>query len=307
MQNLGSALSVNPGLGTRFSNTLRWDSPNWSGFSMTLGYARPTDPAPPNAAQAAAGVSNATIRDGKKNRVWHLAARYETGGFQVRYSYLNDKDANTAGTLAFGGTAAANGVINGTLSAFAGSGAAATSVWKITSNRLGARYRFANGFGIGLIWDNSKFSASHETGPTGLGGTSIKRTAWSLPVTFETGNHKFGGTYSRARDWRGTLLGTSVGGWGYTTTTATFGAVGAVLTPGVATATHTLGGDTGARMWALNYSYKLSQRTNVHVSYQSIRNDALARYDLFANTSGTGAGQFGADPRSVGVGMRHTF
>ena len=51
--------------------------------------------------------------------------------------------------------------------------------------------------------------------------------------------------------------------------------------------------------------YNLSQRTNVSVGYARTRNDALVRYDMFANT--TGNASVGADPRSVSLGLRHTF
>jgi len=264
-QNMGSAFSVNPAFGGRYSNVIRWDSPVWGGFSMSLAYARPTDGAP---AQAAGSV-----RDGKKNRAWNFAPRYESGGLSVQYSYLRDKDGVTQGTLSFGGVGAA---------------LAATSAWKVTSNRLGARYKFANGLGIGALWDSGKVEATHEGA---IGSTSVKRTTWAFPVTYETGNHHVYGTYMRARDWRGQVGGAGVG------------AVGAV----VGGVTYNLGSDTGAKAWTLGYAYKLSQRTNVHVSYLSIKNEALARYDGFANGFGTAAGNFGADPKSWAVGLRHTF
>jgi predicted porin len=261
-QNMGSAFSVNPTFGSRYSNTIKWDSPNWSGFSISAQYARPTDGAPVNSA--------GSVRDNKKNRAWHFAPRYQSGGLSVVYSYLQDKDALTTASLSFGGVTTS---------------LAATSAWKIRSHRLGARYKFANGFGIGAIWDSGKVEATHEGA---IGGTSIKRTAWEIPLTFDTGNHHVYGTYGRARDWKGTIGGFSVGD----------------ISPVVGT---NLGSDTGAKMFTLGYAYNLSQRTNVSVSYARISNEALARYDGFANTYGTTAANFGADPRSLALGFRHTF
>jgi len=269
-QNFGSGFSVSPGLGTRYSNVLRWDSPVWSGFSMSVAYARPRDGAPINT-QVAGDVTN-----GKKNRVWNFAPRYESGGLTVQYSYLSDKDATTVATVSFAGTAVAAGTVS--------------SVWKVTGNRLGARYKFANGLGIGALWDSSK--ATNQTN-TAAATVNIKRTVWAFPVTFETGNHHLYATYGRARDWKGSLGGADVG---------------TVVNPAIGTqaaGTLNFGSDTGAKQYTLGYAYKLSQRTNVHVSYQTTRNEALVRYDMFANTSGNTA--VGADPKSWSVGLRHTF
>lgn len=282
-QNFGSGFSVSPGLGTRYSNVLRWDSPVWSGFSMSVAYARPRDGAPQNTANAG------DIINGKKNRVWNFAPRYESGGLSVQYSYLSDKDATTSGTLSYAGTnLGATGL--GTAGA-----ATVSSVWKVTGNRLGARYKFANGLGIGALWDSSKVS-NQASGAGTIGAAAavnIKRTVWAFPVTFETGNHHIYATYGRARDWKGTLGGADVG-------TVTNPAIG-----GQAAGTLNFGSDTGAKQYTLGYAYKLSQRTNVHMSYQTTRNEALVRYDMFANTSGNTA--VGADPKSWSVGLRHTF
>lgn len=290
-QNLGSAFSVNPAMGGRLGNVIRWDSPVWGGFSMSVAYARPTDGIPTNTTgaggTAASGAITAnSVAFGKKNRVWNFAPRYESGGLTVQYSYMSDKDSITTATLTFGGNQfGAAGLGTG-----ASVGGAATSTWKLTSNRLGARYKFANGLGIGALWDSSKAAATHEAG---IGATSIKRTSWAFPVTYETGNHHVYGTYGRSRDWKGQLAGNALG------TAATNVTVG--------TSVYSLANDTGAKYWTFGYAYKLSQRTNVHVSYMSIKNEALARYDGFANTFGTGAAQFGADPRSIAFGLRHTF
>jgi len=273
-QNLGSAFTANPSMGGRYANVLRWDSPVWGGFSMSIAYARPTDGAPTNSLTAGAG----SVAFGKKNKVWNFAPRYESGGLTIQYSYLSDKDSVTTATLTFGNI----GNVAAQLGTGASVGGAATTAWKMTSNRLGARYKFANGLGIGAVWDSSKAVGTHEAAVAG--NTSIKRTSWAFPVSYETGNHHVYGTYGRARDWKGQLAGTALGT--------------AAINPVYGGNTYSLANDTGAKYWVLGYAYKLSQRTNVHVSYTTIRNEALARYDMFANTTGTGAQQFGADPRA---------
>jgi len=196
----------------------------------------------------------------------------------VRYSYLQDKDISTNATVSFAGT-----------SLFGGGTVAALS--KVTGNRLGARYKFGNGFGVGFAWDSSKWSFSSNTAGAQM---DVKRQVWSLPLTFEAGNHMLFGTYAQSNDWRGSLGGVS---WSATTNA---GAIGST-----AAGSLSFGSETGARFYSLGYSYRLSKRTNVHATYQKIRNDALVRYDFKDNASGNTA--VGGDPESWGIGIRHTF
>ena len=261
-QNMGSGFSVNPAFGTRLSNVIRWDSPVWGGFSVSGTYARPTDAAPNN--------TSGDVRQGKKNRNWSFSPRYEAGGLSVVYSYMQDKDAATTASLSFAGLTLAPGT-------------ASTSTWKITSHRLGARYKFGNGLGIGALWDSGR--VRNQTLLT-ANTIDVKRQVWAFPFSFDTGNHHVMATYARARDWRGTI-----GGFG----------VGDVSPDG----TNNFGHSTGANYFSVGYMYNLSQRTNVSVGFARTRNEALVRYDQFANSSGNAS--VGADPRSISFGLRHTF
>jgi len=63
-------------------------------------------------------------------------------------------------------------------------------------------------------------------------------------------------------------------------------------------------------MWALGYSYDLSKRTSVGITYARIKNEDNASYNFF--TSGSlGLGQAGLlpgeDPRLFGTTFRHAF
>jgi len=254
------AFAAGPFIGNRYSNVIRWDSPVWGGFNITAGYARPTDTPPVN--------QPGDVRDGKKNRAFNIAPRFETGGLVVQYSYLQDKDIGVTGTVSYVGVNLG----------------AATGNLKITSNRIGVRYRFGMGLGIGVMYDDSKMNITSNAG-----GTDIKRNVWSIPITYDIGNHSVNFQYSDAGDWSGNASNAC-------------GAAGCTIngTTGIQ-----LGSDTGAKMWSLGYAYKLSKRTNVHVSYQEIKNDKAVRYDFFANSSG--ATGFGADPKSFAMGLRHTW
>jgi len=62
-----------------------------------------------------------------------------------------------------------------------------------------------------------------------------------------------------------------------------------------------------AKMYVLGYQFDLSKRTNLHLSYTQIKNDHLASYDTFSNTTGMTTSSFGADPRIISLGLRHAF
>ena len=275
MQNLGSGFNVNPLVGARLSNVIRWDSPVWSGFSIAAAYGRPTDGAPPNLA--------GTPIDGKINRVWSFAPRYVWGGLTLQYSYIQDKNAVTNAAPTFAGQAL---------------GAAFPAAWKITGNRLGARYKFDNGFGIGAIWDDSKYS---NNAAAVINSISVKRTAWALPVTWDSGNHHVMATYGKANDWRGQVGGVDTG----TATPASLGLVAIGSCNAACLAGTSFGSNTGASMFSIGYMYNLSTRTNVSIGYVVLKNDALVRYDHYTNSSGNTA--IGGDPRNFSLGMRHTW
>ena len=276
MQNFGSGFAINPFIGTRYSNVIRWDSPVWSGFSVGAAYARPTDAAPPNT-----GAGSPT--DGKRNRAWNIAPRFVWEGLTLQYSYLQDRDAVTNAAPTFAGQAFA---------------AATPAAWKITGNRLGARYEFKNGLGIGAIWDESRMSNSTNTPVNQI---NVKRSAWALPFTYDRGSHHFIATYGRANDWRGQIAGTDAG----SATPATLG-LAAIGTCGAACLAGTsFGSNTGASMFSIGYMYNISSRTNLSIGFVQIRNDSLARYDHYSNSSGNAAE--GADPKSFSLGIRHTF
>lgn len=253
---------VLPVIGGRYNNVIRYASPNWSGFSFRLAYARPTDAVPPN--------TPGVVGDNKKNRVWNFAPSYSAGPLFVHYTHLRDKDMVAA--------AIATGV-------FTGAEALPAAVLDVRSDRIGAAYTFPFGLKIGFIYDRSKLTAS------ALGGSGdLKRDVWVLPLAYTAGPHAIHFQYSKAKAWKGSMVDGA--------------------TAVVAGNTYSFTGDTGARMISLGYQYDLSKRTNLHLSYSQIRNEALAAYDLFSASVGTAAqsaAAYGADPRVYSIGLRHSF
>ena len=152
------------------------------------------------------------------------------------------------------------------------------AVAKVTSHRFMGAYTLPMGFKVGFIYDRSKLDVTIP-GSTG----DLKRDVWVIPVAFVTGPHQIHAQYSKAKAWKGavTPFSTVIG-----TTTVTEN-------------------DTGARMISVGYQYDLSKRTNLHVTYSQIRNDAAAAYDFFS--APVGSVSPGADPRVYSIGLRHAF
>jgi len=124
------------------------------------------------------------------------------------------------------------------------------------------------GLRIGLAYDKSRIH-------TGGSADTSRRTAWSVPLRYRSGNHNFHAEYARARD-------------DMVTTSA-----------------------DGARMLALAYVYELSKRTSLGLSYARIRNDPDAAYNLDGSAgsqgSHSGAVAPGEDPRVIAATIRHAF
>jgi len=142
------------------------------------------------------------------------------------------------------------------------------------SNRLYGNYTFGFGLKVGLAWDNSKLEGNGAND----GRTLSKRTVWSIPFQYSfMGKHQITGHYTWAKDDTGSLSN---------------------------------GLSTGSKMWAIGYSYDLSKRTSVGLTYAKINNDSNEEYNFFTATSlgvgGPGA-IAGSDPRMFGTTFRHAF
>jgi predicted porin len=252
--------------GGRYNNQIRYVSPSWNGFNVTVAYARHVE-ALNAVATAAQNNTNA------KERTWNIVPTYNNGPWTAFYGWMKISDRTIAAT--------GSGIL----------GAAGTV--DVTGNRAGVAYTFPMGLKVGLIWDRLK---SHETADVvATGSGSMSRTAWSLPVSYTTGPHTFGVTYARA------------------------GSINASASVAATNTAVKLGdNNTGAHFWTVGYQYAMSKRTNLWLNYAKISNGAGAAYDFDSN-AGIGmaatalsaglarAGNEGADPRTIGIGLRHVF
>jgi len=211
-----------------------------------------------------------SLNDDRKGRAWNLNPNYAAANWQVGYSYWNSKP--DGGTVAFP-----------TAAVIAASGAASTAGSSGTANqeshRLYGHYEFGFGLKVGLAWDSSKLKVDNATAGLAIDGTVSKRTAWSIPFQYSfMGKHQITGHYTKAKsDTQLDDIGIN---------------------------------NTGANMWALGYSYDLSKRTSLGVTYARINNSSGAMYNFFTSASlGLGQGGIlpGEDPRMFGTTIRHAF
>jgi predicted porin len=259
-------------IGGRFSNVLRYQSPSWAGFNFRASMSRPTDGVVP---------TTGTVADGKKNRAWNIVPNYSNGPVYVSWSYLKDKDIIGTGATTYA-SAAGGAVVAG--------GTAAAAVYTITSSRLHGSYTFPFGLKLGLIVDASKIEVAANA-PTA--GSELKKTTFSIPISWTTGPHVVFATYGVASKLKGSINGADL---------STIN-----ITPAGSTSSQSMDSNTGAKYIALGYQFDISKRTNVHVGYAQIKNDSLAGYDFFSNTVNMANGNFGADPRIISLGVRHAF
>ena len=153
------------------------------------------------------------------------------------------------------------------------------------SDSLRGHYQWG-GLRVGLGWNRSKVMNPFTGNAVG------DRRAWALPVSYTTGPHTFSGTYTKAGDSRDVQA-----------TAATAQAAAQAFVSGA---------NTGAKLLTLNYSYDLSKRTSVSLSYARLDNRAAGRYSLFYTSEnvmgGTGTGMLaGEDSTMWGVVLRHGF
>jgi len=219
---------------------------------------------------AGAGTLNAN----RKGRAWNLNPNYAAANWQIGYSYWNSKP--DGGTTAFPAALLAS-------VAGVGGTAASSGTTNQVGNRLYGDYTFGFGLKIGLAVDWTKLKTDNDIGtmPAGIpsSGTIAKRTAWSIPFQYSfMGKHQITGHYTKAKsDTQLDNIGIN---------------------------------STGANMWALGYSYDLSKRTSLGVTYARINNQSNGMYNFFTSASlGLGQGGIlpGEDPRMFGTTFRHAF
>ena len=170
----GTVNAVTVGTGTRTSNLLMWDSPNWNGFTATLGYS--TNPAA--IANEGSGVSPAAASgNGGGGFAWTGAIRYNNGPWAAGYAHWTSESEVRLKNAA--------------------TGQWLQTVNDLTGDRVWLGYSFAMGLKLGIGYDRSKNDAANA-GMTSTVG--FRRSAWYIPVSYSWGPHAVYASYAKAGD-----------------------------------------------------------------------------------------------------------
>jgi len=210
----------------------------------------------------------------RKGRAWTFNPVYNGGNWEVAWSHWDSKSDWAGGTtsIATFTEATANGINDE------------------KADSVRGHYKWG-GLQVGLGWNHSKVMNPFAGNAVG------DRRAWAIPISYTMGPHTFSGTYTKAGDSKDV------------------GAAAAVTQNGVvvyAGTAGTAGANTGAHLLALNYSYDLSKRTAVSLSYGKVVNRSAGRYGFFYVSEnvmgGTNTGlQPGESSSMWGVVLRHAF
>lgn len=146
-----------------------------------------------------------------------------------------------------------------------------------TNWHVNAAYTFAGRFTIGGIFTKTEYEMA--------AGTSLEHKAWGVYGEWQiAGPHELRVGYTQADDTEGTAA-------------VNVNNFAAPVVGGAAA------GESGGKLWALQYAYAFSKRTEVNVGYVRQENDARGRYRLETSL----ARNPGQDQAAVVVGVIHRF
>lgn len=168
----------------------------------------------------------------------------------------------------------------GAISAIGGAGAPFSGDQNHTNWLLGASYDLSPSTKVSFMYDNFKGKLGLSAG----GEVEVKRNAFYLAGKQSFGANEIILAYMKNGDNKVSGLDGNFG-------------------------------NSGAQAWSLRLAHNFSKRTQAYAIYTQIRNESNAVYDFNAIDSvapaGTGGGvgtlNAGADPRVLGVGVRHNF
>lgn len=280
----------------RQAGTLQYWTPNWGGFEGRLMFTPTGENFGAANNNTALGTANTTALgtaslNTLKPWMWGVSLNYGIGGFFGSYSYQRLTDVTAAGVRQFGGIGLSNNTTanNGATGNFGVSMPADMNNSRDDIHRVGLKYKFAFGLGLGARYErmNGAYGYANTPGATAVTSpltnfTGYKKTVWGAAISYENGAHAVVLEYARSPNI--TVSGTA----------------GPTATPGALN-----GNATGARVWTLGYDYALSKRTDIRAYYTNVNNDTNARYQgtVFNGLQPVAGG----DPRYIGVGLRHAF
>jgi len=266
----GGAGTQRAGFSRRQANSIFYHSPSWSGFQVLGGYSTLTEG---TAGTLGTPVGGTGVDASRKPRLWSLGAMYRNGPLYLGAGYERHTDYNPA--------AQANGT--GVVGGYAGG--------SDTGYNLAAAYTFAKVFKLSGIYTHIDYDLA--------AGTSSSRRGFGIYADWQVaGPHRLRAGWTTAGDTKG-----SAGAGSLATATTCAAATGNVAINSGWCANGGKG-DTGADLWAIQYAYAFSKRTELNFGYSSLKNDRLARYAMQTLSRPDTVGQ---RQHSFVLGVRHSF
>jgi predicted porin len=278
----GSLNKNQGGFDARMPNSVRYDSPNFWGFTGAIQYATMDSSGATNTSGSASAGSQA--QNINHANVVGANLIYSNGPFQAGVAGEVNNKVRNAYTL--------------------GGPNLRDTDWTVTASYNFGSLISGGGFGlqIGAVYEQTRYEVQSAAVPgsdcnigTSGGSTcSLNRNFWGVSATATLGGGKLYGFYGKGSNGKGSAPdGTSVG---YLTR----------------------GGNTGVQQWELSYTYNLSPRTAVYAGYVKLINECKASYTFNINAYPIAVGQFNAPSGSAGdfcsgspggglFGILHTF
>jgi predicted porin len=273
--------NLNKGQGgwdARTGNNIRYDTPNWSGFTAAFQLSTRDDSG--NTTQTPYGGDNGDhASNGRHAYVFGANLIYSNGPVQAGLSYERNKDVRQY-TITSSAAPGYAGFVGCASTAPCYFNAHNDNDWTITGS-----YDFGTiwqGFGlkVGAVYERTKYDT-----PTG----DLKRDFWGVSGTVPVGGGKVYLFFGKASNGKG----------------------GAVDGETVGYVVH--GSDTATKQWEITYSYSLSPRTLLYTGYVKLLNDRYNPTTFNINSYAISTCAFGNSDCSQGrpggfvLGMVHFF
>lgn len=238
------------GWSRRQANSIFYHSPTWNGFQALGGYSTLNEA---TAGTVGAGGINAS----RKPRLWSLGAMYRNGPLYLGAGYERHTDYNAANQASVAVPVA------GTLNYGGGDD---------SGYNLAAAYTFAKVFKLSAIYTHIEYDVAEVV--AGVNSTlNTSRRGFGIYADWQVqGPHRIRAGWTTAGDTKG-----SAGTAGAVAATTCAGGNVAINSGWCANGGR---GGTGADLWALQYAYAFSKRTELNFGYANLKNDRLARYAL---------------------------
>jgi predicted porin len=165
---------------SRTANAIRWDSPNWSGFTLTAAYSTAPFGSEGDMTPGATFKGSAT----------NINPAFTASNWQIGASVWNAKnEGGSVAAITAAQIAALVGITGIPAAVAPGTAAVNLLQYEEKANVLYGYYRLGG-------W---KFGAALNSSELSIGGTTVSdRKAWTVPVSYTTGAHNFYAHYTKA-------------------------------------------------------------------------------------------------------------